>query len=401
MLDFDAAQTRLVQCVQPPSQHENIALDGLTGRVLAADVMVRLDLPRHDNSAMDGYAVRVADVPAANTVLPVQQRSYAGQVPAPLRAGHATRLFTGSLMPAGADAVVVQEVCRETEAGVEIGVVPQAGSHVRFKGEDMAAGQLALRAGTLLGAAEIALLAAQGLAQALVFPRIRVGILTTGDELVTPGEPLRDGAIYDSNAPMLASLCIGLGTLPPSVRHAPDDLTAIAQALQALAETCDLVLSVGGASVGDKDLVKPAVEALGGALDLWRVRMKPGKPVALARLAGRPLVCLPGNPVSSFVVFTLLVSPLIRRLQGRSEPFPSVQRGILGGALVRGDAREEFLRVQVHSGAGLPLLEPHAQQSSGAVGTLAWAQGLARVPAASRVPPGAELSWYALRDWLC
>lgn len=400
MLDFDAAQDRLVQCGQLPTRCEDVALDGLTGRVLAADVTAQLDLPPHDNSAMDGYALRAADVLAAGTVLPVQQRCFAGQVPDPLRGGHAVRLFTGSLMPAGADAVVMQEVCRETGAGVVIGVPPRPGSYVRFKGEDVAAGTLALRRGTLLGAAEVALLAAQGMARASVFPRVRVGVLATGDELIAPGEPLRAAAVYDSNTPMLASLCVGLGTLPPLVRRVRDDVTAIASALGELGAACDLVLSVGGASVGDKDLVRPAIEALGGTLDLWRVRMKPGKPVALAQLDGHPVVCLPGNPVSSFVVFALLVSPLIRRLQGRNETFPPVRRGLLGGTQARGDEREEFLRVQAHPAAGLPLLEPHRQQSSGAVGSLAWAQGLARIPAGSRVEPGAELSWYALQDWL-
>lgn len=185
------------------------------------------------------------------------------------------------------------------------------------------------------------------------------------------------------------------------LRHARDEDAAIQDALAELADACDLVLSVGGASVGEKDLVKPAIEALGGTLDLWRVRMKPGKPVALATLRERPLVCLPGNPVSAFVVFTLLVSPLIRGLQGRRLIRPPIRRGILAADRPLGGDRDDFIRIQARQPAsGLPMLTPHTQQSSGALSSLAWADGLARIPAGTPVPPGTEVDWYALSDWL-
>ncbi|CAM5218839.1 Molybdopterin molybdenumtransferase OS=Castellaniella defragrans OX=75697 GN=HNR28_000683 PE=3 SV=1 [Castellaniella defragrans] len=297
MLDFDTAQARLAERATPPSLTETLPLHRLNGRVLATDVAAALDLPPADNSAMDGYAVRAADV-GPGVTLPIQQRCFAGQAPEPLRAGQAIRLFTGSLIPAGADAVIMQEDCQEADRQVTFSRAVPAGQFIRLRGEDMARGQVVLRRGTVLGAAHIAVLAAQGIAQAPVFAPLRVGILTTGDELVAPGSPLPPAAIYDSNAPMLASLCLQLGTAEPLMRHVRDDATAIEAALQDLNGRCDLVLSVGGASVGEKDLVKPTLEALGGTLDLWRVRMKPGKPVALAELRGRPLVCLPGNPVS-------------------------------------------------------------------------------------------------------
>lgn len=402
MLDFDTAQARLAQRATTPTSQETIPLDQLNGRVLAADVIATLDLPPADNSAMDGYAIRAADVQATGTTLPVQQRCFAGQVPEPLRAGQAIRLFTGSVIPQGADTVVMQEHCQETDNQVTFLQAPRTGSFIRRRGEDMTHGQAVLARGTVLGAPHIAVLAAQGLAQAPVFPRLTVGILTTGDELLQPGEPLRPAAIYDSNAPTLASLCRTLGTADPIILRARDDAGAIRQALQDLSQRCDLVLSVGGASVGEKDLVKPAIEALGGTLDLWRVRMKPGKPVALAELNQRPLVCLPGNPVSSFVVFMLLVSPLIRGLQGRHVIYPAVHRGVLHSDHPVGGEREEFLRVQARAGAadGLPLLVPYHQQSSGAVSSLSWAHGLARIPAGSRIADGQEVAWYALSDWL-
>lgn len=400
MLDFDSAQTLLAARARTPDSHETLALDALDGRILAMDVMASVDLPRADNSAMDGYAVRCSEA-APNAVLPVQTHQYAGQAPQALQTGHAVRLFTGSLIPEGADAVVMQEDTEVGDKGVCIQRAPQMGQHIRRQGEDMRQGQIVLQRGTRLGPGQIAVLSAQGQTQAAVFPRLRVGILTNGDELITPGLPLTPAAVYNSNGPMLASLCLGLGTQPAVVRHAPDQADAIESALAELAGCCDLVLSVGGASVGDKDLVKPAIESLGGALDLWRVRMKPGKPVALATLGGQPLVCLPGNPVSAFVVFTLLVTPLIRGLQGRRDVLGPVWRGVLSTGPMGGGSRDDFLRVRAQPDPqGLPTLSPHSQQSSGALGSLAWANALARVPAGEAAGQGSVLDWYPLSDWL-
>ena len=400
MLDFDAAQAQLAARGRAPATHETLPLEALSGRVLAQDIIAALDLPPADNSAMDGYALRAADAAAPGTVLPVQQRCFAGQTPEPLLPGQAIRLFTGSVIPAHADTVVMQENCQETDGRVAILTPPAPGQYIRRRGEDMSAGQTVLTQGTRLSAGHLAVLAAQGYDRAAVFPQLKVGILTTGDELIPPGQPLPPAAIYNSNAPMLASLCKGLGTATPLLRHVRDDADATRQALAELNACCDLVLSVGGASVGEKDLVKPAIEALGGTLDLWRVRMKPGKPVALAELNGRPVVCLPGNPVSAFAVFTLLVSPLIRGLQGRSDVLPPVRRGILDTPRPVGGDRDDFLRIQAAAGAGLPRLTPHPQQSSGAQSSLAWAHGLARVPAGTRLSAGAEVDWMALNDWL-
>lgn len=403
MLDFDTAQARLAARGRTPAGHETLRLDALNGRVLAEDITARLDLPPADNSAMDGYALRAADAVTPGAVLPIQQRCFAGQAPDPLQSGQATRLFTGSVIPAGADTIVMQEDCREDDGRVAILTPPATGQHIRRRGEDMRAGQIVLPRGTRLAAGQLAVLASQGYDRAAVFPRLTVGILTTGDELVPPGHPLPPAAIYNSNAPMLASLCHGLGTAAPVLRHARDDAQATRQALTELTAACDLVLSVGGASVGEKDLVKPAIEALGGTLDLWRVRMKPGKPVALAELNDRPVVCLPGNPVSAFAVFILLVSPLLRGLQGRRDVLPPVRRGILDTPRPVGGDRDDFLRiqaVQAQDGQGLPRLIPHTQQSSGALSSLAWAHGLARIPAGARLESGAEVDWMTLSDWL-
>lgn len=400
MLEFDEAQSRLIAAAPAPARTETISLAQAAGRVLATDLSATVDLPAADNSAMDGYAIRHADYqPGAK--LPIQQRCYAGDLPQPLVPGQATRLFTGSLMPEGADTVVMQEDTREADGFVEITQAPRAGQHVRKRGEDIRAGKPLLAAGTLLQAAHVAMLASQGLAEVTVYTRLRVGILTTGDELAAPGQPRRPEQIYNSNGPMLAALTEGLGAQAVHVLHARDDEAALQQALRTLRDDCDLVISVGGVSVGDRDLVKPAIESLGGEVALWKVRMKPGKPVALAQLDGKPVVCLPGNPVSAYAVFAVLVSPVIRRMQGRTLVCPPVARAALRTERTRQDSREEFLRVQCTplAGGGAELT-PYANQGSGVLSSLPWADGLARLPAGVPVNDGDLVAYYDLRHWL-
>ena len=298
--------------------------------------------------------------------LPIQQRCYAGDVPEPLKPGHAIRLFTGSVIPDGADTVVMQEDTTEADNQVEISRPPKPGQHIRRRGEDTLAGAPLLAAGTQLEAAHVALLASQGLASVRVFGQLRVGILTTGDELVLPGQPRAAEQIYNSNGPMLAALARGMGALPVHVLHARDTEEDLLAAFKTLLADCDLVLSVGGVSVGERDLVKPALAALGGELSLWKVRMKPGKPVALAYIAGKPVVSLPGNPVSAYAVFAMLVTPLVRRMQGRETLFPPISqlplrtehhapgrpRGIPAGAAPRRGRRQRRAGALRPSGFG-------------------------------------------------
>lgn len=400
MLDFDVAQKRLAQAAELKLQAEDCALQDAAGRVLALSVTATLDLPPADNSAMDGYAIRYSDYKSGNA-LPIQQRCFAGQEPEPLKPGKAIRLFTGSLMPQGADTVVMQEDCEEANDAVTIMNAPQQGAHVRKQGEDVATGRILVTAGTLLGAAEIALLASQGYAHVQVYPKLKVGILTTGDELVTPGEPVGPAQIYNSNGPMLAAQAAALGVNVVHTLHALDTQESLAQAFETLLRDCDLVLTVGGVSVGEKDLVKPAIEQAGGTLDLWKVAMKPGKPVALAHARGKPIVCLPGNPVSAFVVFSLLVSPLIRNMQGREQWLPPVQYGRLQTNTVFNEKREEFIRVQAHYGAdGGITLSPFSQQGSGIISSLPWASGVARIPSNTRVSDGELVAYYPFSEWL-
>jgi len=400
MLDVDTAQQRLACAAARPERIETCALRDAAGRVLAAPFVAAIDLPQHDNSAMDGYAIRHQDDQGPDTRLPIQQCCYAGQAPDPLRPGHATRLFTGSLIPAGADTVVMQEDCEESDGTVRVRQTPGKGAYVRQRASDMARGATLLPVGTLLGAAQIAMLAAQGAAQVQVYPRLKVGILTTGDELVPPGMPLTASQTYNANGFMLAALLEGMGAVVRHMLHAADAQKDLQAAFDRLAQDCDLILSIGGVSVGEKDLVKPAIASLGGTLDWWRVNMKPGKPVALADLRGKPLVCLPGNPVSSFVVTTLLVSPLVRTLQGRAHVFPQVYAGVAKHDVTNLEKRTEFVRVRAEPSDQHPfLLTAYPQQGSHVVSSLPWASGLARIPAQTTVAAGSPLDYYPLALW--
>ncbi|ARP87843.1 molybdopterin molybdotransferase MoeA [Bordetella genomosp. 9] len=400
MLEFDDAQTRLANGAPLPTAAVDLPLRDAMGLVLARDLTATLDLPPADNSAMDGYALRHADF-RDGARLPIGQVVYAGQAPAPLKPGHAARLFTGSLLPPGADTVVMQEDTREADGHVEILQPPRPGQHVRRRGEDTAAGTPLLPAGTRIGPAQIALLASQGVARIPVHPAVRVGILTTGDELVEPGAPRASHQIYNSNGAMLAALVENMGARAEQVLHAADNEAALKSAFQTLTRECDLVVSIGGVSVGDKDLVKPVLESLGASLDLWRVRMKPGKPVAMAHVEGKPIVCLPGNPVSAFAVFAVLVSPLLRRMQGRRDLFPQVSHLALRTETPRQDSREEFLRVRrIVNAGGVGELHAFEKQGSGVVSSLPWATGLARIPTGRAVYDGEKVAYYDFQHWL-
>lgn len=399
MLDFDTAQDRLIQAAVRPTRTERIPVHAALGRILADTVQATIDIPPADNSAMDGYAIRFADY-AEGVSLPIQQRCYAGDIPEPLEAGKAIRLFTGSLMPAGADTVVIQENCTESDDQVQIHTPPTQGLNVRYRGEDMSQGKTVILKGKTINSGHIAMLASQGITEVDVYPIPKIGILTTGDELTEPGQPLKEGQIYNSNAPMLAAMVQQLNASVHLVLHAKDTLPTIQAALTQLSQECDLVLTVGGVSVGDKDLVKPAIEQLGGEMNLWKVRMKPGKPVALAHIGQTPIVGLPGNPVSSFAVFTLMVSPMIRILQGRRHAMPRVLYGKLDSDTVFHGWREEFIRVQARPDAdGFLYLTPHAQQGSAIISSLGWSTGLARIPAEQHVGLGATVAYYDLKHW--
>jgi len=379
MLSLDDALARLVEGARAAciADHESAAPFDALGRVLAADVVSAIDVPPQDNSSMDGYALRVADVAQAGTVIPVTQRIAAGHVGAPLAAGSAARIFTGAQVPAGADAIVMQEQCEPAGEGrVRINAVPAAGQWIRRRGEDVRAGAIVLRAGTRLAPQALGLAATVGAATVTVVRRPRVALFSTGDELVMPGtvapEALPPGAIYNSNRFALRGLLQAAGCEITDLGIVPDRLDATRAAVRDAAARHDLILTSGGVSVGEEDHIRPAVAAE-GRIELWQVAIKPGKPLAFGQVGRALFIGLPGNPVSSFVTFLMAVAPLLRALQGMDAALPQPLPLRADFDWPRPDKRREFLRVRRNAQGGLDLF---ANQSSGVLTSAVWADGL-------------------------
>ena len=377
MLDYDEALARLLAGAVPVTATEVVATYAAAGRVLAEGLRSAIDVPPLDNTSMDGYALRCADVSTAGARLAVAQRIPAGSVGHRLAPGTAARIFTGAPVPAGADAVVMQELCAVEGDSIVVNHVPHEGEWIRRHGEDIAAGAEVLAAGTRLDAAHVGVAASVGAARLSVFRRLRVALFSTGDELAMPGEPLKPGGIYNSNRYTLRALLEGLGCEVADLGIVPDTREATRAALREAAAGNDLILTSGGVSVGEEDHVKPAVEAE-GSLDLWKIAIKPGKPLAFGSVR-RPggegqaaFIGLPGNPVSSFVTFLMLVRPFILKCQGASELRPRA-RGMQADFDFKGDPRREFLRARINETGGLDLF---ANQSSGVLTSCTWADGL-------------------------
>ena len=393
---LDDALAELLSYAEPLAETDSVSTFDADRRVLAADLVSALQVPPHDNSAMDGYAVRTADTARPGTELPVSQRIAAGQVPQPLQPGTAARIFTGAPIPPGADAVVMQENCTALPAAegsgagdaVRINVTPAAGLAIRRAGEDVARGAVVLPRGTRLDPAAMGLAASIGCATLTVARKPRVALFSTGDELVMPGdvppEQMPPGAIYNSNRFLLRALLLRAGCEVTDLGIVPDDFDATVQALRGAAEAHDLVLTSGGVSVGEEDHVKPAVQSL-GTLTLWQMAIKPGKPFAYGRVGAAHFIGLPGNPVSSFVTFLMLVRPFLLKLQGAAQlaptPLPMPAHFDWGKA----EHRREFLRVARNAAGGLELF---GHQGSGVLTSMVWGDGLVDNPAGTAIAHG-------------
>jgi molybdopterin molybdotransferase len=340
-------------------------------------------------------------VPAGGAKLVVAQRIPAGSVGHTLAPGTAARIFTGAPLPAGADAVVMQELCALDGDVVTVNHVPHAGEWIRRRGEDIAAGNEVLAAGTRLTAAHVGVAASVGAAQLEVFRRLRVALFSTGDELAMPGEPLKPGGIYNSNRYTLRALLEGLGCVVDDLGIVPDTREATRAALRAAAAGNDLILTSGGVSVGEEDHVKPSVEAE-GSLDLWKIAIKPGKPLAFGsvrRPAGEgaaAFIGLPGNPVSSFVTFLMLVRPFILKTQGAAVFAPQAQI-LCADFDYKGDPRREFLRARMNEMGGLELF---ANQSSGVLTSCTWADGLIENPPRQAIKRGDSVRFLSFSELL-
>lgn len=381
LLDMDQALDLLLSHARPLTQTESVDLLAGLGRVLAQPSISPIVVPPWDNSAMDGYAIRTVDLGPDGARLPVTQRIPAGARGEPLAPGSAARIFTGAPVPAGADAVVVQEVCTSGEdatgAWVQIPGGIAQGAHIRRAGEDIAAGTEVIPAGTRLGPQHLGLAASVGAATLCVYRRLRVAIFSTGDELANPGEPLGPGQIYNSNRYTLSALAMALGCEVVDLGIIPDTLDATIAALSQAAAGADLILASGGVSVGEEDHVKPAVERL-GTLELWRIAMRPGKPVAFGHVAGTPFIGSPGNPVALFVTACLFARPFILLQQGVTGPVrPQPLMARAGFDWPNPDKRREFHRARLEPGPdGLPETHIHPSRSSAVLSSVTWANGL-------------------------
>lgn len=369
----------LEQAPRPPAA-ERVALDMALGSVLADDVLAPRPGPAWDNSAMDGYALRASDVPTEGGYLPLAGRIAAGDAALEeLPAGHAVRIFTGAPLPAGADSVVPQEQAKAADGGVWLPAC-WPGDHVRRCGEEFRQGARLLVAGQRLRAAELGLLASLGIASVAIHRPLRVGLLSTGDELCAPGDPLRRGQIYDANSHSLAAALRGWQLEVGELGRLSDDPAACRTTLGKAATDWDVIITSGGVSVGEEDHLKASVEAL-GELRIWRLAIQPGKPFAFGRVGNTPWLGLPGNPVAALLCLQVVARPFLLRAQGRREVLPRAMPVMAGFDWPRANLRRQYLRAWLTSTPAGMRVVPHAWQGSAMLSGMSSAEGLAVIEA--------------------
>ena len=398
LTSIDTALAQLLSRMAAVTDREEVALPQALHRVLAETIHAAIDVPGHANSAMDGYAVNSQTLACGQYRLRVTQRIPAGRVGQALAIGSAARIFTGAPIPPGADAVVMQENCSVEGDEIVVMQAVEAGENVRRAGSDVERGTLLFEAGHRLRAPDIGVLAGVGRETVVVCRPLRVAVLTTGDELVRPGEPLQTGQIYNSNFYMLSTLVQGLGHDVVDCGIVADSLDSTVQALLAAAANADCIISSGGVSAGEEDHVRTALARI-GELSLWKLAIKPGKPFAFGQLEGKPFFGLPGNPVSAFVTFALLVRPCLQRLGGARDQAPLQLQLTADFDLPVSGIRQEYLRVCCATDAqGETVLRLAGSQSSGVLSSVSHADGLAIVPPLSAVQRGDKLRFMPLSE---
>ncbi len=400
LISVEQALEKVLAQASPVEQVEQVNILHALNRVLAEDLHSTIDVPGYDNSAMDGYAVRSEDCQTSGSDLPVSQRIAAGQVGTFLEPGTAARIFTGAPVPEGADAIVMQEMCEQhDEAQLEknqggrviINTVVKAGANIRSAGEDIARGNTVLKAGKRLRPQELGLLASVGLAEIKVKRKLKVATFFTGDEIITPGQALADGQIYNSNRYTLTGLLQAMDCEIVDLGIVPDTLEATLEVLEQAASGADLVITSGGVSVGEEDYVRIALQKL-GELTMWRIAMKPGKPVAFGKVKNALFMGLPGNPVSVFVTFLLFARALILKLQGAEDCL--VKRvSVIADFDWPEIKRQEYLRVRLVEKDKQTVAQLFPHQGSGVLSSASWADGLIEVFIGQQIKQGDKVSY--------
>jgi len=395
LLSLKDARSRILAATASPPATEILALSDALGRALATPVVAQRDVPPFDNSAMDGYALRAADLPGPVAVV---QRVPAGQPALPLAPGTAARIFTGAVLPEGADTVLIQEnAALEGDQLVAL-EPPEPGANIRRRGGDLALGSTVLPQGRVLTPQDLGLVASVGFASVSVYRRLRIGVITTGDELVEPGDDPEAWQIFNSNGVQLCAQLTALGFIARRYPNVPDDAELTGQVLERAAAECDCLITSGGVSVGEEDHVRGQIEAR-GELTLWKLALKPGKPLAFGWVSGCPVFGLPGNPVSSWVTFGLLVKPWLLASQGAEVPAQQRAAAVAGFSLSRPGTREEYLRVVLDQQVP-PIATLTGDQSSGVLSGAGLATALAVIPPGTTVAPGDRVQVITITDFL-
>ncbi|WP_294945704.1 gephyrin-like molybdotransferase Glp [Sulfurivirga sp.] len=394
MLTFEQAWQQLMDAVIPLAETEVVPLGAAHGRVLAEDITPEMNVPPRPVSTMDGYALCALDY-APERRFEISQRIPAGHAPEPHRKGTVARIFTGAFVPDNAFVVIPQEEAVMHEDGT-VSFTPPAvkpWQNIRRTGEDIEAGKVLLSAGTRLRPQTLGLIASIGRSEVTVFRRLKVATFTTGDELVMPGQPLKTGQIYNSNRFVLHALLEKLGVVLIDLGQVEDTLEATVTALEQAAERADVILTTGGVSVGEEDHLKPAVERL-GSLDMWKVKMKPGKPLAYGEVKGTPFIGLPGNPVSAFATFHLFAQFFLRATAGERVALPEPIRVRAGFERSRPGPRRDFARARLENRAGETYAVLYPNQGSGVLTSVEWAEGFAVIPEETTVSEGDRIDFH-------
>ena len=401
LMSADDALSFLMESAVISDLTELTSLDDSIGRILAKDIRSRINVPGFDNSAMDGYTIALDEnnLSKENQTFNVVDRIAAGSIGNELKKGNAARIFTGAPIPKGANTVVMQEECETSEDGSQITIkrAIELNENIRPTGNDILKNGVILNVGKKIEPEDISLAASVGIGELKVYKKLKVGVFFTGDELVEPGQSLTPGKIYNSNRYALVALLKNAGCKVVNLGNIKDDFDSTCDALEDLAKDCDLIMTTGGVSVGEEDHVKPAVEKL-GSLNLWKIKMKPGKPLAYGQVRNIPFIGLPGNPVSSFVTYCIFALPYIKKMQGNSN-FKNVPIKVKTNFdCKRAKPRREYARVQIDYSSENPMASLYPKQGSDVMSSIVWADGIIEIPENTTFDSGTILDYYPLSE---